>query len=61
MVKFLWGVTAVFSVLGGISAFLGILFAQSAPQQAAAAAIALCFCVIPYCLARAVAEITKAK
>ena len=57
MVKFLWGVAFVFSILSGLYAFLGILLAKSAPQEAAAAATALCVCIIPYCLARAAAGV----
>ena len=37
----------------------GVASAQGAPQEAAAAAIAVDLAVIPYCLARAVSEMGK--
>jgi Flp pilus assembly protein protease CpaA len=53
MVKFLWVVVLVSSALGGLVLAVGALLLQSAPQQAAAAAIAVGLAVIPYCIARA--------
>jgi Na+/melibiose symporter-like transporter len=50
--KFLWILTAIGSVLGGILLLVGF-FEDSAPKQAAAAATAAAMAVIPYCLARA--------
>lgn len=59
MKKFLWVMTAIGSVLGGLVVFLGVLGAKGAPQEAAAAAIGLSLAVIPYCLARAASEMNK--
>lgn len=56
MKKMLWTLTVVGSVLGGIILILGVMSAESAPQEAAIAAIAIGLSVIPYCLARAVSE-----
>jgi hypothetical protein len=44
----------------GIIEFVGTLSgASSAPQQAAGAAMAVCWAVIPYVIARAVSEIVN--
>jgi sugar phosphate permease len=55
----LWIVTIIGSVLGGLTFLAGIVAANGAPQEAAAAAMGVAFAVIPYCLARAVSEIGK--
>lgn len=59
MKKFLWIITAVSSVLGALTAIVGISAANGAPQEAAAAAMGVAFAVIPYCLAKAVSEYGK--
>lgn len=51
---FLFVLTGIGAVLGGISLLIFGIFGGSAPQQAAGAAIAVAMAVIPYCLARAV-------
>ena len=56
MQTFLWILVIIGSILGGLAFFIGLSAANSAPQEAAAAAIAVAFAVIPYCLARAVSE-----
>ena len=56
MRKALWVITTICSVLGALTAVIGILAANGAPQEAAAAAMGVAFAVIPYCLARAVSE-----
>lgn len=38
-------------IVGGIVLLLTLAYASGAPQQAAGAAIAVAFAVIPYCLA----------
>jgi len=58
MHAFAWILTIVGSVLGMI-ALAGALLAGSAPQQAALAAIAVGFAVLPYCVARAVTELRR--
>jgi hypothetical protein len=45
--------------LAGGSQLLSLGSAQSAPQQAAAAAMAAAYAVVPYCLARAIGEIAR--
>ena len=59
MKKFLWILVIIGSIFGGLTAFLGVIYASGSPQQAAAAAVGIAFAVIPYCLARAVCEIGK--
>lgn len=54
----LWALTIIGSVLGGLVSVVGVLAATGAPQEAAAAAIGVACAVIPYCLARAVSEIS---
>lgn len=58
MTFFLW----ILSVLGAVAGGVQLLLVEAqpgAPQQAAAAAIAVGLAVIPYCLARAVSELLK--
>lgn len=57
---FFWVIAIIGVLIGGVS-FLATLTAKeiSAPQQAAGAAMALCWVVIPYCLARAVSDLMK--
>ncbi len=59
MKTFLWTVTIVGSIFGGLTAMFGVLGANGAPQEAAAAAVGVSLAVIPYCLSRAVSEIGK--
>lgn len=59
MYKFLWALTAIGAVFGGLIAFFGVLGANGAPQEAAAAAMGMACAVIPYCLARAYSESKK--
>lgn len=51
---FLYVVTGLCATLGAITFVLFGVFASSAPQQAAGAAMAIALAVIPYCFARAV-------
>lgn len=53
MKRFFWVGTIIGSVIGALSLF-GSLLDNSAPRQAAGAAIAVALAVIPYCIARAV-------
>lgn len=57
MYKFLWVVT-FFGAVAGAFTLVESLSADSAPKQAAAAAIAVGLAVIPYCMARAVTELS---
>ena len=59
MIKFLWVLTILGSILGALAAGSGIMLASGAPQEAAAAAVGIAFAVIPYCLARAAPEMRK--
>jgi hypothetical protein len=59
MKEILWALTILGSLLGAFIAVTGVMNANGAPQEAAAAAMGVACAVIPYCLARAVAEITK--
>lgn len=61
MQKILWVVTVLGSALGALTALVGVMAANGAPQEAAAAAVGIAFAVIPYCLARAVGELSAIK
>jgi hypothetical protein len=52
--KFLWLLTIIGCVAGLFVLFFTLVGASGAPQEAAGAAIAIAFAVIPYCLARSV-------
>lgn len=59
MVKVLWILTIIFSIIGAVLFAGAMSSANGAPQQAAGAAMALCFAVIPYVISRAVSELKK--
>jgi hypothetical protein len=54
MKRLLYLLTFIGSLTGAFFLLLVFLAAESAPQEAALAATAVAFAVIPYCLARAV-------
>ena len=58
MVQFLYIVTLISSAMGGLVLVIGSMRANSAPQEAAAAAMGIGLAVIPYVFARCV-QITK--
>lgn len=57
MKKTFWIITIIGAILGGLTLIGTIIGSSGAPQEAAGAAIAVAFTVIPYCLARAISEI----
>lgn len=57
MIKFLWTLAALGSVIGMLLVASSLLLATSAPQEAAAAAMGIGFAVIPTCLALAVSRL----
>lgn len=59
MKKFLWILTIVGSIAGVFVVTFGVLLANGAPQEAAAAGLGLSMAVIPYCLARAYSEMSE--
>ena len=59
MVAFFMVLTIIGSLLGGVELLNVMVLAKSAPQQAAGAAQAVAFAVVPYCLARAIQEIKR--
>jgi len=59
MKTFFWVITILCSLVGALVAFIGVSAANGAPQEAASAAMGMAFAVIPYCLARAVSEISS--
>ncbi|MCI0448164.1 MAG: hypothetical protein L0Y79_00060 [Chlorobi bacterium] len=57
IIKIFYGISII-GVFFAIDWFLAAMkSSSSAPQQAAGSAIALCYVVIPYCLARAIEKI----
>lgn len=52
--RIVWGITAASSVLGIMQLVHTMASAESAPQQAAGAGIAIALAAVPYCFARAV-------
>ena len=60
MVRQLFWVLAAFgSLIGGVEFFIVALGTKGAPQQAAGAAIAICWAVLPYVFARAIDEVAR--
>lgn len=55
----LWLLMIPVMAFAGLDLMAGLKSANSAPQQAAAAAMSLGYAVIPYCFARAVSECIK--
>jgi hypothetical protein len=55
----MWVFTLLTSLGGGAVGAAGVLFANGAPQQAAAAAVGCLIVIAPYAFARAVAELTR--
>jgi uncharacterized paraquat-inducible protein A len=55
--KFSWVLAVLGALIGGCVFAYTLLFADSAPKQAAGAAIAMAWVVLPYCFARALAAI----
>jgi len=49
---FVWFMVSLCAMLAAIVAMAGAVLSKGAPQEAAAAGIALCIAVIPYVLAR---------
>jgi hypothetical protein len=49
---FFWGCTLLGSAIGLLEFVFGVGLASSAPQEAAAASIAIAWAVIPYVMAR---------
>jgi predicted nucleic acid-binding Zn-ribbon protein len=54
-----WGAAMVLALYGFAQFIFTLGAAESAPQQAAGAAMAVCWAVIPYCFARAIQAIRK--
>jgi len=59
MVKLSWIATILAAVLGGLLFVAGVASATGAPQEAAAAGMALCVTVILYVFARALTELRQ--
>jgi len=58
--KTLWIAYSIVAGLAGIIGLVGYSQAESAPQQAAAAGMALAVAVIPYLIVRAIQEASRA-
>jgi len=60
--NFLKSIFHIVTIFGAIMAFMQLVdtmtISENVMQQASGAAIALCYVVIPYCLARAVEQLT---
>ncbi|MBK7096740.1 MAG: hypothetical protein IPH57_17375 [Saprospiraceae bacterium] len=61
MKKLSWIFTIIGAILGIVILFATLFDSTGAPQQAAGAAIAVAFAVIPYCIARAISELQSVK
>jgi len=59
MLKLWWVLTLVGAAIGGVTFFSGMLQARSAPQEAAAAAFAIGWAVLPYVWTRAWEGLTR--
>jgi hypothetical protein len=55
----LFVITIVASIISAIFRFVGVVSANGAPQEAAAAAMAAAITIIPYCMARSVEALSK--
>jgi hypothetical protein len=51
--------TILGSIAGALVVTFGFLFANGAPQEAAAAGLGLSMAVIPYCMAKAYSEMNN--
>lgn len=56
-----WIATLIGSAVGAITFIVGVSNAESAPQEASAAAIGIALAAIPYCFARAVSELFEGR
>lgn len=61
MARAMFILTIIGALLGAVVLVIGVAGASGAPQEAAAAAIAVALAVIPYCLARAAEALSKPK
>jgi hypothetical protein len=59
VIRFVWVLPALGSVVGGAEFVLSWSAATGAPQQAVIAAMALAWAILPYCFARAVVGVIK--
>lgn len=58
MRRLLWVLVILGVLAGGFVLFATMAMAKGAPQEAAGAALAVALAVLPYCLARAVGELS---
>jgi hypothetical protein len=54
-----WALSFLGAVAGGGIAYVGVVSASGAPQEAAAAAIGCCVAIVPYVIARSVDELVR--
>jgi hypothetical protein len=59
--RFFWSVSMFANLIGAAYGVLGWTFSNGAPQEAAAAAVACFIAIVPYCMARAVDELTRGR
>ena len=59
MQKVMWGLTIIGVFVSSYFFFVTLTASSGAPQEAAGAAISLCWVIIPYILARAVEKLSK--
>jgi hypothetical protein len=60
MSRYLWLASGICSVVAVFKLMVWLAAANGAPQEAAAAAVALCWSIIPYVLARTWDELNRA-
>lgn len=61
MVKLFYGLSLLGAIVGGLDFAISAASANSAPQQAAGAAMAVAWAVIPYVFARAAEKLNAPK
>ncbi|MBC1185899.1 hypothetical protein HII27_09235 [Kluyvera sp. SCKS090646] len=59
--KILWGFSVICGVIGFLQGVVAVFGATGAPQQAAGAAMGLAWAVIPYCICRAIQQMSPQK
>ena len=60
-IKLCWGITLLTTCFAAFAFFTMMVDAKGAPQEASAAAIALCICIVPYVFTRSIEGLAMRK